>query len=311
MTVRRSPILLVIVVLGLLFSLLHIAPMYVTKAPTTVTVVIPEGSSLASSEHNNFEPDEITVVIGVNNTVSWINMDKTASSIVAGDDTDPLFAEAARVVQGDAKAANFLGPGESFEFTFTKTGIFSYYSVPHPHKHGLVVVLPRNWNDGYFTAQSPRISQHSAIQVVDEYLRERVNNFEGIELYPAYRTEDDPCSGARRYLEPDAFFRQGCKLPLWYYHPTMTGYSLVSYGEGTPAEIAGHCIGPHCLRFSQEVKETLAGKLVYLVDTAWLFRDEDGNTSSLPSGFLVDAITGKMLHTNFYCASVDIHDLCK
>lgn len=303
--------LLVIAVLGVLFLLLFLVPMYATNAPATVTVVIPEGSSMPSSEHNNFEPDEITVVIGVNNTVSWINRDTTASSVVAGDNADPLFAEAARIVQGDANAANFLAPGESFEFTFTKTGIFSYYSVPHPHKYGFVVVLPRNWNDDYFTAQSPRISQQSAIQVVEEHLRERVNNFEGIELYPAYRTEDDPCSGATRYLEPDAFFRQGCKLPLLYYHPTMTGYSPMSYGEGIPAKIEGYCIGPHCLRFSQEVKETLAGKLVYLVDTAWVFRDEDGNTSSLPSGFLVDAITGKMLHTNFYCASDDIPDLCK
>jgi len=105
---------------------------------TQAIVLIPEGSSLESSQHNNFEPAEITVVIGVNNTVRWINADSVPSKVISDDRTDPEFFEA---THAGPDADIFLLPGDVLEFTFTKPGSYGYHSEPHPWKHGTVIVL--------------------------------------------------------------------------------------------------------------------------------------------------------------------------
>lgn len=101
-------------------------------------MLIPEGSSLESSQHNNFEPAEITVVIGVNNTVRWINSDSVPSTVISDDRTDPEFFEA---IHAGPDADIFLLPGDVFEFTFTKPEIYGYHSEPHPSKQGTAIVL--------------------------------------------------------------------------------------------------------------------------------------------------------------------------
>jgi plastocyanin len=102
--------------------------------PGESIVVIPEGASLPSSIHNNFEPEIINVTIGVNNTVVWINRDITASSIIADNQDDPDFFNA---TSGEN---SFLAPNEQFAFTFNKPGEVGYHSEPHPHMRGMVVV---------------------------------------------------------------------------------------------------------------------------------------------------------------------------
>jgi plastocyanin len=103
--------------------------------PRIVTVIIPEGSSVANSDHNNFEPETIKVVIRVNNTVRWVSQDVTSCGIRASSMDDPDFFNA---TEGDA---SFLDPGETFDFTFNVPGVFDYHCEPHPHKHGTVLVL--------------------------------------------------------------------------------------------------------------------------------------------------------------------------
>lgn len=90
---------------------------------------------MESAERNNFEPAVIRVVIGVNNTVQWINQDVTLHSVRGDDEGDPDFYRATQDI--------FLMPGETFEHTFTKAGKFDYYAVPHPHMRGAIVVLER------------------------------------------------------------------------------------------------------------------------------------------------------------------------
>lgn len=85
----------------------------------------------------------------------------------------------------------------------------------------------------------------------------------------------------------------------------------MAYGEGNDASIIGHFIEPHCLHFDQEKKEELKGKLVYIMDIVWLFADRYGGISTLPSGFMVDAATGDVIHTNFYCPAEEYPKLCK
>jgi len=108
--------------------------------PTVSIVTIQEGAANADSG-KSFDPKIITVVIGTNNTVRWINQDEVPSSIVANDDTDQGFFNATNDASGDPTDQSFLMPHESFEFTFTKAGEFGYHSVPHPHMNGTVIVL--------------------------------------------------------------------------------------------------------------------------------------------------------------------------
>lgn len=135
----RSSVLIVILVFGILFSMLYLNTEI--TVPRVVTVVIPEGASSPTSEHNNFEPSEITVVIGVNNTVRWINKDTVPSTVRANSNDDPDFAKATQEKRNSDRP--LLSPNDTFQFTFTKEGRFGYHSEPHPWKHGTVIVLER------------------------------------------------------------------------------------------------------------------------------------------------------------------------
>ena len=127
---------------------------FIINVPDVTLVTIPEGASSPLSDHNNFEPAVIKVVLGLNNTVRWINEDLVPSSVVADDESDPEFAkvtafpddsyhQSTPIPQWDVIPSNiFLKKGQTFQFTFTKPGEFGYHSVPHPHKHANVIVLP-------------------------------------------------------------------------------------------------------------------------------------------------------------------------
>ena len=108
--------------------------------PQTTIVIIPEGSSNPNSKHHNFEPATVTVVIGVNNTVRWINQDTVSSTVRADSGDDPDFLKATDEKRNSERP--FLMPGDAFEYTFTKVGEFGYHSEPHPWKKGTVIVLP-------------------------------------------------------------------------------------------------------------------------------------------------------------------------
>ncbi|HEX7032903.1 MAG TPA: plastocyanin/azurin family copper-binding protein [Nitrososphaera sp.] len=97
-------------------------------------VIIPEGAGLASSG-KSFEPETIKVMIGVNNTVRWINQDRIAHWIRADDQSDPEFYNAT----GGEPGNKMILPGESFEYTFTKAGEFGYHGKPV--MRGTVIVL--------------------------------------------------------------------------------------------------------------------------------------------------------------------------
>jgi plastocyanin len=102
--------------------------------PAESTVIIPEGSSYSESGRN-FTPETITVMIGVNNTVVWVNQDTVPGSVIANDQSDPDFFDA-------TSKPDFLMPGDEFRHTFTLPGEFGYHSEPHPWMRGAVTVLP-------------------------------------------------------------------------------------------------------------------------------------------------------------------------
>jgi plastocyanin len=99
-------------------------------------VTIPSGASTQNSS-KNFEPASLTVMIGKNNTVVWVNKDIAAVTIKADNNTtDPDFYAATTT------NATALQPNQTFEFVFTRPGTFGYHSEPHPWLRGTITVLP-------------------------------------------------------------------------------------------------------------------------------------------------------------------------
>lgn len=80
-----------------------------------------------------FEPQVLTVLSGVNNTVRWINESDTPALIAADNEQgDPAFYHATE---------NFVTimPHHSYEYTFTGLGKIGYHG--RPSERGSVIVL--------------------------------------------------------------------------------------------------------------------------------------------------------------------------
>lgn len=73
-----------------------------------------------------FNPESITVVIGVNNTVVWTNYDETTHTVT--DDN------------GTFNSGNLNG-GQTWSYTFTTPGTYYYHCIYHSVMNGVVVVL--------------------------------------------------------------------------------------------------------------------------------------------------------------------------
>jgi plastocyanin len=78
------------------------------------SVAIPSG--VGANIKLNFAPSTITVVIGKNNTVTWVNLDTTTHTVTATD--------------GSFDSGNILA-GQSWSHTFTTAGTYTYYCVYH------------------------------------------------------------------------------------------------------------------------------------------------------------------------------------
>lgn len=95
------------------------------KSQIVSEIVIPYGAM--SHDDKNYIPNAITVSIGINNTVRWINTDSTPHTIV-GDKTEfrsPL-----------------LLPNQSWTFAFNKPGEYWYHGESGPWLRGMISVLP-------------------------------------------------------------------------------------------------------------------------------------------------------------------------
>lgn len=264
----RTIFLIVILVFGILFSLLYAASA-VPDRPRVVTVTIPEGSSSPTSEHNNFEPAVIQVIIGTNNTVKWVNEDTTFSSIRADDRSDPEFWRATNLDEGNDDRL-LLAPGDSFQFTFTKPGAYGYHSEPHPHKHGTVIV----WS------QQPILLPT------------------GIESRPTL-TEDDAADITKADMEKKVAPMHVDKFvlyPRYYGHPLTLTFIHENGTQYFPNT------GKTCMRapddtiiscgLGNELADAIEGHLAYIVDGSWQ-DDSVGNCNHFI--YAVDAMTGEIL----------------
>jgi plastocyanin len=108
-------------------------PQGMSSASTGAAVVdvsIPNGTGASSTSGLNFSPDNVTVVIGVNNTVMWTNADITLHTVTSSS------------VPGGAQSFNdaSLSPGSTFIVTFTVPGTYQYHCSIHSWMHGTITV---------------------------------------------------------------------------------------------------------------------------------------------------------------------------
>jgi plastocyanin len=73
-----------------------------------------------------YDPENVTVVLGVNNTVSWVNGDLVAHTITSDSG---LFD------------SGLLSPGQDWSFTFIEPGSYTYHCSLHSWMKGVVNVI--------------------------------------------------------------------------------------------------------------------------------------------------------------------------
>jgi len=127
--VSRERVLIGVTILAIMIVAASTTQVFVITAnaqsPTTVQVSIDSGSGM-NQKLLGYTPANITVVIGVNNTVKWTNNDSLPHDVAA--------------VDGSFSSGN-LNHGKTFVYTFTKPGRFVYYCSYHPWMGGTVTVL--------------------------------------------------------------------------------------------------------------------------------------------------------------------------
>lgn len=92
-----------------------------TTAQEKVTIILPQGVGQNSSL--NFEPANVTVVIGVNNTIEWRDNDQTAQHTV----TSTSVPDGAKMFDSST-----LNGGNTYTLTLVVPGIYHYYCKYHP-----------------------------------------------------------------------------------------------------------------------------------------------------------------------------------
>jgi plastocyanin len=75
----------------------------------------------------DFSPQRLTVVLGVNSTVTWISRSISYDTVTG---TDGSFSSGP------------IAPGHTFSYTFTRPGNYEYKCIYHPWMVGVVTVLP-------------------------------------------------------------------------------------------------------------------------------------------------------------------------
>jgi plastocyanin len=96
-----------------------------STSPKTTEISIISGSGANASIPHSYLPDPVTVVIGVNNTITWTNNDSAPHTVTANDGSFDSGA---------------MAPTQTFTFTFDKPGTYTYHCVYHPWMVGTVVV---------------------------------------------------------------------------------------------------------------------------------------------------------------------------
>jgi plastocyanin len=97
-------------------------------APLAIRISEYSGSS-NSANPPGYKPDAVTVVIGVNNSVTWTNDDSAAHT-----------ATSTSAPNGSCFDSGNMGSGASYTYTFTVPGTYKYDCRYHSWMTGTIVV---------------------------------------------------------------------------------------------------------------------------------------------------------------------------
>lgn len=100
---------------------------------TTVTIYIRHGSYREQAQVT-YDPPSVRVVLGVNDTVIWINEDIVPHDIIH----EPCIYNESGCMSG--LKSKLLEKGESYVYRFTGVGQYNYRCSPHPWMRGVVRV---------------------------------------------------------------------------------------------------------------------------------------------------------------------------
>lgn len=105
-----------------------------TLTPTTNAsgsyVVIPAGTATSGAVTNGYDPDNIVVVLGVNNSVTWVNEDSVPHTVTSRSSIQPFDS-------------GQIQPGGSFTFVFLYPGTYTYTCDNFAWMSGVVTVESR------------------------------------------------------------------------------------------------------------------------------------------------------------------------
>jgi plastocyanin len=119
---------------GLVFTGIVSLPHPTSTGPTAqsfVTVLAGSGANSTGIPGVTFSPKVITVVVGVNSTVEWINKDITLHS--ATSLTGP--------VSFSSSPTQLTANGGTYTFDFTTPGTYTYHCIYHSWMTGTVIVV--------------------------------------------------------------------------------------------------------------------------------------------------------------------------
>ena len=96
---------------------------------TTIDILL---GSVDQDQEENFLPNAVSVTLGENNLVTWLNLDGVIHTVTA---------EVGKEFIKLAGNANYIDPeGGEFSFLFTESGEYTYYCSPHPWMRGTIIV---------------------------------------------------------------------------------------------------------------------------------------------------------------------------
>jgi len=139
------PIIALALILAGVFAVMSVPP---AGAQSTVNVTI---------DNYAFTPATITVVIGVNNTVTWTNEQSSpppAHTVIADD---------------NSWGSGTLSKGVSYTHTFTAAGTFGYHCSIHTYMQGTVIVLGASSSSSITTTSTTQSSTSSSGGGVPEF----------------------------------------------------------------------------------------------------------------------------------------------
>jgi plastocyanin len=100
-----------------------------SSAPSPIVNILIYSGAASSSNPPGYSPDNVTLVIGVNNTVTWTNHDSAAHTV-----TSSIYPACGFFDSGN------MGSGATYTHTFTVSGTYQYYCKYHSWMTGAIVV---------------------------------------------------------------------------------------------------------------------------------------------------------------------------